>query len=52
MADIFSLVGKVSIEYAQAKTALEKVSDAAEDTSQDIEKAGNSKDVFGTKTQT
>ena len=51
MADIFSLVGKVSVDYAQAVTALDKVSDAAEDTADDIEKAGESTDNFGDRTQ-
>lgn len=52
MADLFSLVGKVSVEYAQAESALKKVSNSAEDTAQDIKKAGDSTDTFGTKTQT
>ena len=49
MADIFSLVGRVSIEYAQAETALERVSDAAEDTADSLEEVGDaSEDAGGT----
>ena len=51
MADIFSLVGRVSVEYAQAETALGRISDAAEETADDIEKAGESTDNFGDRTQ-
>lgn len=51
MADIFSLVGKVSIEYAQAKTALEKVSDAAEDTADSLGEVGDEADETGGKTE-
>ena len=47
MADIFSLVGKITVDYAEAKDALEKVSDSAEDVADDIEKAGESTDNFG-----
>lgn len=52
MADIFSLVGRVSIEYAQAETALERVSDAAEDTADSLEEVGDaSEDAGGTTEQ-
>lgn len=51
MADIFSLVGKITVDYAEAKDALEKVSDSAEDAADDIEKAGESTDNFGDRTQ-
>ena len=51
MADIFSLVGKITVDYAEAKDALEKVSDSAEDVADDIEKAGESTDNFGDRTQ-
>lgn len=52
MADIFSLVGRVSIEYTQAETALERVSDAAEDTADSLEEVGDaSEDAGGTTEQ-
>ena len=51
MADIFSLVGRVSIEYAQAETALERVSDAAEDTADNLEEVGDASDEAGGKTE-
>lgn len=51
MADIFSLVGRVSIEYAQAETALERVSDAAEDTADSLEDVGDTSDEVGGKTE-
>lgn len=52
MADIFSLVGRVSIEYAQAEMALERVSDAAEDTADSLEEVGDaSEDAGGTTEQ-
>lgn len=52
MADIFSLVGRVSIEYAQAETALERVSDAAEDTADSLKEVGDaSEDAGGTTEQ-
>lgn len=51
MADIFSLVGRVSIEYAQAETALERVSDAAEDTADSLEEVGDASDDAGGTTE-
>lgn len=51
MADIFSLVGRVSIEYAQAETALEKVSDAAEDTADSLEDVGEASEEAGGTTE-
>lgn len=51
MADIFSLVGRVSIEYAQAETALERVSDAAEDTVDSLEDVGDTSEEVGGTTE-
>ena len=51
MADIFSLVGKVSVDYAQAVTALDKVSDAAEDTADSLGEVGDEADETGGKTE-
>lgn len=51
MADIFSLVGRVSIEYAQAETALERVSDAAEDTADSLEDVGDASEEAGGTTE-
>lgn len=51
MADIFSLVGRVSIEYAQAETALKRVSDAAEDTVDSLEDVGDTSEEVGGTTE-
>lgn len=51
MADIFSLVGRVSVEYAQAETALDRISDAAEDSSRTVKRTGQTYDDFGNRTQ-
>lgn len=51
MADIFSLVGRVSVEYAQAETALDRISDAAEETADSLEDVGDSAEGAGGTTE-
>lgn len=51
MADIFSLVGRVSVEYAQAETALGRISDAAEETADSLEDVGDSAEGAGGTTE-
>lgn len=51
MADIFSLVGRVSVEYAQAETALDRISDAAEETADGLEDVGDSAEGAGGTTE-
>lgn len=51
MADIFSLVGRVSVEYAQAETALDRISDAAEETADSLEDVGYSAEGAGGTTE-
>ena len=51
MADIFSLVGRVSVEYAQAETALDRISDAAEETADSLEDVGDSAEGAGETTE-
>lgn len=51
MADIFSLVGRVSVEYAQAETALDRISDAAEEAADSLEEVGESSEEAGGTTE-
>lgn len=51
MADIFSLVGRVSVEYAQAETALDRISDVAEETADSLEDVGDSAEGAGGTTE-
>ena len=50
MSDIFSLVGRVTIEYAQAKDALDKISDSADNAKESVEGLGNKTEDTENKT--